>query len=233
MKLKDIEIKNIVKGIVVFLIFWYSVLLQYIPVIIFKLNIKNMGLATKGLLSFFSSCVIAIIFFIIYRKDLKKDWIDFKKNFTTYMDDGFKYWIIGLIVMCSSNLILVTLLHTKGANNENQIQELVKAIPFIMLISASIIGPFNEEIAFRKTSFDVFKNKWIYAIFSFIVFGGAHVINSATVWTDYLYVIPYGSLGAAFALLFYKCKNMFPSIFIHMLHNFILLVFSIIPLLIK
>ena len=56
MKLKDINFKYILRGVIVFLIFWYSVLLQYIPVIVFKLNIKEMSLATKGLLSFFSNC---------------------------------------------------------------------------------------------------------------------------------------------------------------------------------
>lgn len=233
MKLKDINFKYILRGVIVFLIFWYSVLLQYIPVIVFKLNIKEMSLATKGLLSFFSSCVIAIIFFVIYRKDIKKDWIDFRKNYSKYMDVGFKYWMTGLIIMCVSNFIIVALFHTNGANNENKIHELINAIPFIMFISASIIGPFNEEITFRKTSFDVFKNKWVYIAFSFILFGGAHVISGATVWTDYLYIIPYGSLGAFLALIFYDCKNMFPSIFIHMIHNAILLIISIIPLLIK
>ena len=42
MKLKDINFKYILRGVIVFLIFWYSVLLQYIPVIVFKLNIKKL-----------------------------------------------------------------------------------------------------------------------------------------------------------------------------------------------
>ena len=228
MNFKDMDIKKIFKGIVVFLIFWNSVYLQYIPVFLFKLDVKNLSTSQKCLLSLFSSLVIAIIFVFIYRKDLKKDFIDFKKNFSKYLDEGFKYWILGLITMVVSNLIIRIIFKTNGANNENALQELIKALPWVMFISASFIGPFNEEIVFRKTLLDNFKNKWVITFLSFFIFGLAHVILSANTWTDYLYIIPYGALGATFAYADIKCnRNLFTSISMHVVHNTILILISI------
>ena len=231
MNFKDINFKNIIKGICIFLIFWFSVYLQYIPVILFKLNVKSMGASSKCLLSLFSSSVIAIIFLIIYWKDLKKDFLDFKKNALKYFDEGIKYWFIGLLIMIFSNLLISILFKTSGANNENAVQELIKALPWAMFVSASFIGPFNEEMVFRKTLLDIFKDKWIITLTSFLLFGFAHVILNASVWTDYLYIIPYGALGGAFA--YADCKtnnNIFTSVFLHMAHNAILITISIFSL---
>lgn len=230
MNLDKIKINKIIKGIIVFALFWYSTFFQYIPIYLFKLDTKNISLSTQCLLSLFSGFVVAILFIVIYWKDLKRDFITFKRNFFKYMDESFKYWILGLFVMCFSNILIRLLFHTNGANNENALQELIKALPWAMFISAAITGPFNEEIVFRKTLIDVFKNKWVVTFLSFLLFGGAHVILNATVWTDYLYIIPYGALGAAFAYADCKCENIIPSIFMHITHNTVLLLISIFSL---
>jgi len=170
------------------------------------------------------------ILFTLYHKDLKKDFIKFKNNFLKNIDIGVKYWISGLLVMVISNLILTFLLKAGGANNEEQVQSMIKVFPLLMVIDAGIIAPFNEEIVFRKTLKDVIKNKWFFVILSFLFFGGAHVFNSATSFTDYLYIIPYGALGAAFALAYYKTDTIFTSMFLHIVHNTILCLISIIAL---
>ena len=63
---------------------------------------------------------------------------------------------------------------------------------------------------------------------SFLAFGIAHVSSMATTWVDWLYVIPYGTLGGAFAIAYYKTDTIFTSMSYHMLHNvltFILILF--------
>jgi hypothetical protein len=225
--LKNNPMKNIIKGIIIFLIFWNSVYFQYIPVYLFKLNISELSMVSKCLLSLFSSIVVLIIFFIIYRKDLKSDFYNFRRNFFRYSDVAFKYWFIGLVIMMASNIVISLLFNTSGANNEHALQELIKSAPFVMFFTAAIIGPINEEIVFRKTLLDIFNNKWVISFLSFFLFGMAHVISSATVWTDYLYIIPYGSLGFFFAYADCKTNNLMTSISMHMLHNTILLVISI------
>ena len=227
MKKLDEKIKYIIKGVIVLLIFYFSVYLQYIPIKIFNIDIKNMSNTTAVVLSTFSSLVLFIIFFIMYRKDLKKDFKDFYKNKEDYMDIGIRCWIIGLLIMFISNYILNIVLKAGGANNEKAVQTMIKSLPLLMLIDAGIIAPFTEEIVFRKTLKDIFKNKWLFIIFSFILFGGAHVISSSKTIIDYLFIIPYGSLGAAFAYAYYKTDNIFTSISLHMIHNTILILISI------
>lgn len=219
--------KYIIKGIIVFLIFIYSSYLIYIPIKLFKINTKTMSTTTAIVLSSFSTLITFIIFFIMYRKDLKKDFKDFIKNKDDYMDIGIRCWIIGLVIMFASNFILNYILQAGGANNEKIVQTMIKSLPLLMLVDAGILSPFNEEIVFRKTLKDIFKNKWILLILSFLLFGGAHVASSSKTLLDYLFIIPYGALGASFAYAYYKTDNIFTSISLHMIHNIILIMISI------
>lgn len=222
---------NLIRGVAVILIFWYSIFWQYLAVFLLHIDSNNLTNTTQVLLSTFASIMTMILLILIYRKDLKKDFSKFKKDFGSYLDIGFKYWFIGLSVMLISNFILNFVFKTGGANNEKAVQEMINTIPAVMLLTAGFIGPFNEEIVFRKTLKDIFKNKWLFALVSFILFGGAHVVSSATCLLDYLYIIPYGALGASFALADYEADNVWPSIVMHMMHNTILVLISILTLL--
>ena len=222
--------KYLIKGIIVFLIFYFGAYLQYIPIKLFNLDIDNLSKSMQVILSTFSSICMLIIFIIIYHKDLKEDFIKFKNNFLENLDIGLKYWLYGLIIMIISNLILMFIFKSGGADNENIVQEMLKTLPWLMFINAGIIAPINEEIVFRKTLKDVIADKWFLVCMSFLLFGGAHIINTATTLIDYLYIIPYGALGGAFALAYYKSDTIYTSIFMHMFHNLILAILSIIVL---
>ena len=124
-------------------------------------------------------------------------------------------------------MMMIFLLKAGGANNEQAVQSLLSSLPAIMAIDICLLAPFNEEIAFRKTIKDVFKNKWIFVILSFLLFGGAHVISSAKTLTDYLYIIPYGALGGSFAYAFYETDTIFTSMTMHFIHNTILVLLSL------
>lgn len=221
------KMKYIIKAVIIFTIFYFSKYLQFIPLKLFKIDVKNISNAMVVVLSTFSSLIILFIYFLIYRNELKKDFKDFKKNKNEYFDTGIKYWMIGLTIMFITNFILNFVLKAGGANNEKSIQAMIKALPLLMLIDAGFIAPFNEEIVFRKSLKDVFKNKWLFVIVSFILFGGAHVITNSKTLTDYLFIIPYGTLGASFAYAYYKTNNIFTSISLHMLHNTVLILISI------
>lgn len=228
-KLKEYEkiIKSIIKGFLVYSLFKLSVYFQYIPIILFKIDINSISNKTQVILSTFSSIIVLILLTLIYYKSLKEEFKIFKNNFLKNIDIGFKCWIIGLLIMITSNLILLTIFKAGGANNENIVQTMIKALPWLMIIDAGLIAPFNEEIVFRKTLKDIFTNKWIFVIVSFLIFGSIHVIGSATTLTDYLYIIPYGALGGAFAYAYYKTDTVFTSIFLHMFHNTTLTFLSI------
>ena len=227
MKKLNINTKKIIKSISAFLVFY---LLPYIIIFILKLvgvTFNNITNSTNVIINTILSLITAIILFIIYKKDFKEDFIKFKSNFIKNIDTGFKCWFVGLIIMMISNIILTFLLKAGGANNEQAVQSLLSSLPAIMAIDICLLAPFNEEIAFRKTIKDVFKNKWIFVILSFLLFGGAHVISSAKTLTDFLYIIPYGALGGSFAYAFYETDTIFTSMTMHFIHNTILVILSL------
>lgn len=221
--------KAIIKSILTLLIFWYSAyLLQWIPVKIFHIPTNPISAKNSVILSTFSSFVLTIFFFFFYRKDLKKEFKIFKENLGENIGTGISCWLTGLFIMVVANLIIMYVFHVEGAKNENLVQDMIKALPSFMIIDAGILAPFNEEITFRKTIKDVFiKYKWIGIFVSFLLFGGAHVLNSATNWKDYLFIIPYGSLGAAFSYAYYKTDTIFTSMTMHIIHNVLLVLTSI------
>ena len=213
-KLKNINIKIIIRSILVFTFFYCSTLIQYIPIILFHMDLNKIrgNIQAATMLSTFSSVVVAAVLIIIYHKDL---------------ETGFKYYASGLGIMMISNLILFYVLKSGGANNENAVQSMISSAPIWMALQVCILAPFNEEIVFRKTLYDVFKKwKWLFVLISFLLFGGAHVINSANSIIDYLYIIPYGVLGGEFALAYSKTESVFTSMTFHMLHNTALFLLS-------
>lgn len=225
MEIKKNE-KLIIKGILIFLLFWNSAQFQWIPIYLFHLDIHHLSDSAQVLLSAFSSLVMTIILFLIYRKDLNKEFKIFMKKPIEHLDKGFYYYAIGFVIMLVSNLIINFVLGGGVANNEQLVQKMIKSLPLIMVIEAGLLAPFTEEIVFRKSIKDVVKNPYLFAFLSFLLFGGAHVFHSSNLM-GYLYIIPYGALGAAFAFTYYKTDTIFTSMTIHMIHNTLLILISI------
>lgn len=221
---KFINVKELLKGILIFILFCFSSLFQLIPITLF--NIKRTTF-NSIILSTFSNICLLIILIIIYRRELIKEFKLFKKNLLENLDTGIKYWLIGLLVMMISNIIITYILGLNQAQNEQAVQKMINKMPIMMLITAGFIAPITEEITFRKTFKNIFLNKYLFIILSGLVFGSMHVITSYSNPLELLYIIPYGSLGMAFATMYYKTDTIYTSISMHMLHNTILTLVSI------
>ena len=176
------------------------------------------------MLNAFSSICLAIILFLIFRKDITKEFKKFKDNFSNNMDIGLRYWFMGLASMMAFNAIINVAFNAGQAGNEQAVQSMIGSLPWMMLINAGILAPWNEELVFRKSLKDIFKNKWLFALAAGLLFGLAHLAVEFTApgfnMARLLYVIPYGSLGLAFALMNRDNNTTFSSIIIHSLHNF-------------
>ena len=159
--MKDIikKYSNILKGIFSFILFFSTSYIQQILIVVF--NIKKITIKNAVVISFISSLIIASILILIYRKDLIKEWKIYKKNLSKNIDIGFKYWLIGLMCMMISNFIISFLLKADQATNEQAVQKMISAMPYLLIVSAGILAPINEEILFRKVFKDNIKNKII------------------------------------------------------------------------
>ena len=219
---------KIIKAILIFILFRYSWLFQLIPVFVFHLDVVNLSRQVEVFLSGFSSLTLAIVLFFIYKRELIVEFKKFKEKFFTNLDIGLKYWVIGLVGMMFSNFMIGLLFNGGQAGNEETVQSMIGTLPWLMLITAGVIAPWSEEIIFRKTLKDIFSKKWIYVLASGVLFGLAHVIGNIEVWTDWLFILPYGSLGLTFAAAYYDTDTIFTPMIFHMIHNTVLVLFSII-----
>lgn len=216
----------ILKGIIVMLLFFNSNYIKLFFATILNIKIKNISNLNYLILTILSDIVLSFIFYLIYRKELKKDFNTFKNNFNKCFDSGLKYWLIGLSIMVIANILIAMFTPLSNSTNEKSVQSLIPTSPALMFIAAGIFAPIIEEITFRKTFQTIFKNKWTFAIISFLVFGYIHVMNSNNP-LELLYIVPYGSLGLVFALTDYETNTVFTSIMMHMIHNSMLIILSL------
>ena len=218
------QIVNGIKGTILICMFLESGIIQ----ILFKnlLHIKKVTVRDATILIFLSSLVFGIFLIIIYRKDLKKEWKIFKSKLSDNLDIGIKYWLIGLFFMMSTNILINLIWKSGTATNEQAVQKMITSLPFVMLLSAGILAPLNEEILFRKCFRDTFKNNIVFALASGIFFGFLHV-STATTLSQFIYIVPYSCLGISFAVMYIKTKSVFTSMMMHMAHNSILTLLSI------
>lgn len=224
--------KTYTRSLIVLLLFFFSSFFQLIPVQLLSIDLENVTTAQESFLNLFSNLCLLIILFVLYWKDLKRDFKTFKKNFLKNIDIGFKYWFLGLIIMMASNFLIVIFVPKAVAGNEQAVQELIKASPWISLISTGILAPIIEEITFRKTFRDIIKDEKLFILLSGIVFGGLHVVLSLNSFFDLALLVPYCSLGIAFGYVYSKTKNVFTSTFMHMFHNTIFTLLSIVTMLV-
>ena len=78
---------------------------------------------------------------------------------------------------------------------------------------------FCEELVFRLGFKDIIPKKWLFIITSGLVFGALHVVFSATSIYEFLYLMPYCSLGISFGFIYEKTNNIYISFLIHFIHN--------------
>ena len=222
-----INIKLVPKSLCVLLLFFFSSLSQLLIVPILKYDLNNLTSSQTLILTAFSDFELLIILLIIYFETLEKDFNKIKGNINKLLDIGVKYWLIGLGIMMISNL-LIGFLTPAQAVNEQGVQELIHSSSILSIITVGVMAPIIEELTFRKAFKDVFKNNLAFILTSGLVFGALHVVLSFNSLWDLLYIIPYSSLGIAFAATYAKTDNIYVSIFMHMFDNTALTILSIV-----
>ena len=184
----------------------------------------------KSILTLFIYIILATFYYYLYRKKINKEWKTFKKNPKKNLSTGFNYWLKGLFIMLVSNAIIIFLFKLGNSVNEQTNIELIKRSMSIQVPITVLIVPFIEEIVFRGSFYKMTKNKHIFAWSTGILFGFLHIVSSLDKLTGFLFLIPYSAMGIAFGYLYKKTDSIFPSMFMHMIHNGITIFFIIIAI---
>lgn len=215
--------RSIFKSLFSLFLIFLLLLWGIVPIIvlaIFGIDYTTLEDIPKVIIAFLSDIGLISIFIKIYYKNLKEDFKNFfNKDIVKHLKIAFRYWGIGMIVMVISNFIISVITGGQLAENEETVRSLIDIFPLYMAFQLMVYAPITEELIFRKSIRDISKNKWFYVITSGFVFGGLHVLSSITSVVDLLYLIPYCSLGFAFALLYTRTNNIFSSMTIHAFHN--------------
>ena len=223
-----INIKELIKGIAIVFIFLSNILaLPFLSLI--NKNILNRETAIALLYLLY-----IILLVLIYHKELIKEFNDFKKNHKTFIKKALNYWLKGLFIMLVSSYIISSIGLKENANQEANI-ELLRSFPLIEALSAIVFAPIVEELVFRKGFKKALNNKHLFAIATGLLFGLVHVTSSIQTANDLImliYLIPYSSLGIAFGYLYYETDNIYSSLFVHSLHNAIIILELIIIMLV-
>ncbi|MBQ0139301.1 MAG: CPBP family intramembrane metalloprotease [Kurthia sp.] len=158
---------------------------------------------------------LVTLFFIMRDKDfLKKAFIGGKKATTP---TAIVWGILGfVIVLCAQMLagyVEQKLGVTGGSENTASLSSIAAVSP-IIIISIVLIGPFLEEVVFRRIIFGSLNqttNFFIAAIVSAIMFGLVHM--------DFSHILTYVMTGLAFAFLYNKTHRLLTTIIAHILLN--------------
>ena len=210
---------NYIKCVIAFCLLFFGSLLKDIPIAIFKRDINKMSNLTSIYLSTFTNVICFIILILMYRKDIINGIKDLKEKKYKPLLDGFNYWFIALMIMVLSNTIISCFSPLGTSSNEATIRELLNT-SWLTILSVAIISPVIEELVWRMSLYKIIKNKWAYIIASGIIFGALHVMMTPTTSIiDLFYLIPYCSMGVGFAYMQYKTENILTSISMHVLHN--------------
>lgn len=189
---------------------------------LFGIRLSSLPNISRQIVAILISSIVPITMFIVYRKELITDFKKIKDNYRKYIEITVLAYTIGMILMAVSNLILQLGLNQEIAANEQGVRELLGTLPIYMAISACLIGPFEEEMIFRKIFRDIIKDKVLFVIASGLIFGLLHVVGVGSTLVEMLYCIPYGVLGGTLAYMYVKTDNIWVPILVHIIHNTLL-----------
>lgn len=214
-------LKNSLIGILVILT--YFLIPTFLKTLIQSIARYPLNENITVILSIIIEILTISIIIIIFNKKIKENYIDLKQNHKEYFSTYFKYYLIGLAIMYIANAILIFGLKGGISGNEETIRNILQVHPIYIYISAVLIAPSVEELVFRGAIKNIIPNNIIYILSSGLIFGGMHLIGNITSIIDLLYIIPYSSLGIAFAYIYSKTDNIFVTMLLHTMHNGILI----------
>lgn len=197
----------------------FGIMLIYFGGMVIFSSLFNKCLTSSN--AFISSCTNLLIYILVllicslfFIPTLIDSFYNLKKE---NIKIAFKNWGLGFICMFVSNLYL-TYFIGNIASNEQTNRAFLESNPLIAIILMVFIAPALEEVVFRLNLKQAFKNKYVFCVFSALLFGGMHLLSASSL-KELLYIIPYGSLGFFFAKAYYETDNIYTSIFAHSFHN--------------
>lgn len=164
--------------------------------------------------------IFLIVVFFNY-KYLIKDFIVFKNNIKKYFPFIIKRYLYMLLIMIIVAIPIILINKGDTSNNQKLINEMFEKVPIVTLLLSTLYAPFVEENIFRLSLSKLINNKYLFIIISGLIFGILHVFDKSSSFKDYLYIFQYSVIGICLAKSYYDSNNIFVSISMHFIQNFL------------
>lgn len=206
---KEVNLKEFIKQVLVIALF--IIIMFVLP------NFKFFSKVPTYMVYIF----LLLLVFLANYKYIKEDFNLFMQNKRVYLKFIVRRYLymLGIMIVVAIPVVLLN----KGATSSNQqmLNGMFKKMPIGMLLLSTIYAPFAEENIFRLSLSKLFKNKILFIIVSGLLFGTLHMIDKFTSFYDLLYIIQYSALGICLAKAYSDSKNIFVSIGMHFIQNFL------------
>lgn len=207
-ELPKLEPATLVNKYAALILFIFSMLLLF--VIPNYINLKY---------GFIIYIVLLIGTIIVFGRQMLHDFKIFKEYFREYNILILKTWGKALVTIIIINLIIQIFTNESSATNQKNLQEMFNTLPIAVAALSIIYAPIVEESLFRGVIRKFINNKYLYIIFSGVLFGALHVIDDFQTVQELLYIFVYSALGMYLASLYYKTNNICTNMYMHFLQN--------------
>lgn len=198
------------------------------------LNIVDnlLKLSDNGILylNFCFNFVFLFLIIYIYRKRIKNYFSYLNKEFKKHLILSIKIFFVGLFLYVLFNA-LFKVVGINIPNNTLSLNEILKKIPVIFILNTLFYYPVVEELIFKMSFKDIFKNKWSFIIITGVFNALFQIVFSFNNLTDLLYLLPYSVFFASLSYIYYKTDNILYPIFLRMCYNLIPCIICMVDLL--
>lgn len=185
------------------------------------INLFNLSEMSMLYISFSINFIFLFVVIYIYKNRLKKYIKNLDNKFTKKLLCSLKIFFVCLVLFGFLNFLLRDILKLPEPNTINSMTVLFKKIPIFFVLNTLFYYPIIEELIFKMSFKDIFKNKWFFVIITGIFNALFQIVFSMNFVTDIVFILPYAVFISGFSYIYYKTDNIIYPIFLRMCYNLI------------
>ena len=189
--------KELLRILLAIIIFFYTSIPVLAILRIIGLEITKSNYKMLVVYDFISSLVVAVFISILYYdviiNDLKKLKDKCNGKVSVYLKSimiGFLFLLITKFVSAYVVTIISNLFNIEITTADNQaiIEKMVKSMPLLITLSASLFAPISEEVLFRGGIRKLMNNLGVFVTVSGLIFGLMHVTDNIIFILEILFI---------------------------------------------
>lgn len=189
--------KELLRILLAIIIFFYTSIPVLAILRIIGLEITKSNYKMLVVYDFISSLVVAVFISALYYdviiNDLKKLKNKCNGKVSVYLKNimiGFLFLLITKFVSAYVVTIISNLFNIEITTADNQaiIEKMVKSMPLLITLSASLFAPISEEVLFRGGIRKLMNNLGVFVTVSGLIFGLMHVTDNIVFMLEILFI---------------------------------------------